>query len=57
VGRLAKPEEIASMVLFLASDQAQFITGQAIYVDRGYSAGKLSIGGPHRTVYEPTPRS
>lgn len=57
VGRLAKPQEIANMVMFLASDQAQFVTGQAIYVDGGYSAGKLSIGGPHRTVYEPTPRS
>jgi 3-oxoacyl-[acyl-carrier protein] reductase len=57
VGRLAKPQEIANMVMFLASDQAQFVTGQAIYVDGGYSAGKLSIGGPHRTVYEPTSRA
>jgi 3-oxoacyl-[acyl-carrier protein] reductase len=57
VGRLAKPQEIANMVMFLASDQAQFITGQAIYVDGGYSAGKLSIGGPHRHVYQPTPRA
>ena len=56
VGRLAKPQEIADMVLFLASDHAQFVTGQAIYVDGGYSAGKLSIDGPHRTVYTPTQR-
>lgn len=47
LGRLARPEEIANMVLFLASDQAQFITGQHIAVDGGYSAGKLSIRGPH----------
>lgn len=57
VGRLAKPQEIADMVLFVASDRAQFITGQAIYVDGGYSAGKLSIDGPHRTVHAPTPRA
>ena len=43
LGRLGCPEEIASMVLFLASDQAEFITGQHITVDGGYSAGKLSI--------------
>lgn len=57
VGRLAKPQEIADMVLFVASDHAQFVTGQAIYVDGGYSAGKLSIDGPHRTVHAPTPRA
>ena len=56
VGRLADPQEIADMVLFLASDQAKFVTGQAVYVDGGYSAGKLSIDGPHRTVYTPTQR-
>jgi NAD(P)-dependent dehydrogenase (short-subunit alcohol dehydrogenase family) len=47
LGRLADPQEIADAVLFFASDQARFITGQAIYVDGGYSAGKLSIDGPH----------
>jgi NAD(P)-dependent dehydrogenase (short-subunit alcohol dehydrogenase family) len=54
LGRLADPQEIADTVLFFASDQARFITGQAIYVDGGYSAGKLSIDGPHRTVHAPT---
>jgi NAD(P)-dependent dehydrogenase (short-subunit alcohol dehydrogenase family) len=54
LGRLADPQEIADTVLFMASDQARFITGQAIYVDGGYSAGKLSIDGPHRTVHTPT---
>lgn len=34
--RLAKPEEIASVVLFLASDEASFITGQTFLVDGGY---------------------
>jgi NAD(P)-dependent dehydrogenase (short-subunit alcohol dehydrogenase family) len=35
MGRLAKPEEQASMVLFLASDAASHITGQTFIVDGG----------------------
>ena len=34
-GRLAKAEEIAPMVVFLASDESQFVTGQAYAVDGG----------------------
>ena len=37
LGRMAKPEEIAEVILFLASDKANFITGQTILVDGGYS--------------------
>lgn len=47
LGRLGQPDEIADAVLFIASDQARFITGQALVVDGGYSAGKLSVSGPH----------
>lgn len=54
LGRLADPQEIADTVLFVASERARFLTGQAIYVDGGYSAGKLSIDGPHVTAYDPT---
>jgi 3-oxoacyl-[acyl-carrier protein] reductase len=34
-GRAGKPEEIADMVTFLASDRAAYITGQVISVDGG----------------------
>ncbi len=34
-GRLAEPEDIVGAVLFLASEAANFITGQSIYVDGG----------------------
>jgi 3-oxoacyl-[acyl-carrier protein] reductase len=35
LGRMGKPEEIASAVVFLASDEAAFITGQVLAVDGG----------------------
>lgn len=35
LGRFGKPEEIASVVAFLASDDATFITGQTLVVDGG----------------------
>jgi len=38
MGRLAKPEEIAYSVLFLASDESSFITGSCLIIDGGYSA-------------------
>jgi NAD(P)-dependent dehydrogenase (short-subunit alcohol dehydrogenase family) len=38
-GRLGQPEEVAKVVLFLASDESSFVTGAAWPVDGGLSAG------------------
>jgi len=36
MGRLAQPEEIAATILFLASEDAKFMTGSVLHVDGGY---------------------
>ena len=38
IGRIAEPEEIGRAVLFLASDDASFVVGQALAVDGGLTA-------------------
>ncbi|HTF88331.1 MAG TPA: SDR family oxidoreductase [Planctomycetota bacterium] len=39
LGRMANPEEIASVVLFLSSEEASFVHGAALLVDGGMSRG------------------
>jgi NAD(P)-dependent dehydrogenase (short-subunit alcohol dehydrogenase family) len=38
--RLGRPEEVAACALFLASDDASFVTGHALVVDGGWTAGR-----------------
>ena len=38
MGRLGRPEEIANAALFLASDEASFITGSSLVIDGGYTS-------------------
>ncbi|MGY4102816.1 SDR family oxidoreductase [Nocardia sp. R16R-3T] len=38
LGRISKPEEIASFCAYLLSDEASFITGAALAIDGGFTA-------------------
>ena len=44
LGRTGRPEEVAAAALFLASDDASFVTGHALAVDGGYLAGRRFPG-------------
>jgi NAD(P)-dependent dehydrogenase (short-subunit alcohol dehydrogenase family) len=39
LGRIGQPEDVAALALFLASDEASFITGSLYAVDGGYTTG------------------
>jgi 3-oxoacyl-[acyl-carrier protein] reductase len=41
LGRLARPDEFADMVVFLCSERASYVTGQSIAVDGGFAKGLL----------------
>jgi len=40
VGRMGTPKEIAAAVLYLASDEAAFVTGTTFGIDGGFTVGK-----------------
>lgn len=44
-GRAGQPIDVARAMAFLASPEAEYINGQILYVDGGYSAGKFSVRG------------
>jgi NAD(P)-dependent dehydrogenase (short-subunit alcohol dehydrogenase family) len=46
MARFGEPEEVARAALFLASDEASYITGHTLAVDGGYLAGGLWSGAP-----------
>ena len=53
--RIAKPEEVGELIVFLCSDKAAFITGQAIRIDGGLGIavpGSVLSGSVNETTYE-----
>jgi len=51
--RAGTPDDIAAMALYLASDEARFVTGTAMVVDGGFTAGgsQIAAPGPMPTEY------
>lgn len=43
LGRMARPEEIASAVVFLASDQAAYVTATTVFLDGGIMQGSVGL--------------
>ena len=52
VGRVGKPEDIASMVMYLCSDKAGFISGENICIDGGMTK-QMIYHGEHGWTFRP----
>ena len=50
--RAGHPEDIAAMALFLASDDSEWITGNAMVVDGGLTAGRILFDNPGQTFFQ-----
>jgi len=51
--RMADPEEVSTMVLFISSDDASYSTGAEFSVDGGWAAGSpVSIGETNAQFYD-----
>jgi citronellol/citronellal dehydrogenase len=46
LGRLGRPEEVAALIAFLASDGGAYVTGTTIVVDGGADAWGLAEAPP-----------
>jgi NAD(P)-dependent dehydrogenase (short-subunit alcohol dehydrogenase family) len=44
IPRAGHPQDIAAMALFLASDDSEWVTGTAMVVDGGFTAGSALFG-------------
>lgn len=52
LGRGGEPEEVAQVILFLASDMASYVTGAALFVDGGQMASKFGTWGKEGDTFD-----